>query len=1049
MSTEHEIDESLYSRQLYVMGHEAQKRLASSSVLIAGLNGLGVETAKNVTLMGVKSLTLYDSKSTSYLDLASQFYLTEQDIGLNRALVSTPKLAELNPYVRVSHAEGDLFEVIRAGNFHVVALIDQPFELQLAISEYCHANNIAFIVGDARGVFGQIFCDFGENFVVSDVNGEPNASSLVAGITRDTRALVTTLEETRHGLSSGDMVIFSDIAGMTELNGQSFTVTVKDPFSFEIDCDSREFAPYLNGGYINQIKVPQTISFQSFQEALSQPGEIVCDFAKCENASVLHLAFQALHRFTTLHQGALPTPGDMVHAEELFALVQTVNEEAKAKNAFHLSATDIDAKKTLIHALSRTAQGMISPMAAFLGGVLGQEILKAVSGKFMPIKQFFYFDAVEVLPERLLTVAEVAPTNTRYDGQVIVFGQDIQRQLASLNMFLVGAGAIGCEMVKNWAMMGIACDMSQDASVKAGVVHVTDMDQIEKSNLSRQFLFRNSDINCPKSTTALRAVKTMNPHFQGIAYEQKVSIETETFFGDDFFESLDFVCTALDNVDARLYVDSRCLFYRKPMLESGTLGAKGHTQIVSPGQTEHYGAHRDPAESSIPLCTLKHFPNQIEHTLQWARDWFEEIFKQAAEDIRSYLTKPDFFQQLQNQQNTRLETLKRLKASLVDERPWSYRDCLAFARRMFESMFNHQIQQLLTTFPLDRVTSTGQLFWSGGKKPPSPVVFDVQDALHRSFVVSVASLRAKVYGLAVDQTLLADETALTQVLVSIPVEEFRPIEGLKIAATDEELKQQQQQNNNSSTSSSSSAGATGVSELEKTCADLIASLPDKVFLVEEQGLSIVPIDFDKDIDDHMVVVAAASNLRARNYRIPEADLHTSRGIAGKIIPAIATTTAMVTGAVCLELMKVLQKKPIGQLHNFFANLAVPIFTSEEPQPPKVTKSMVQGKEWAWTVWDCMDLQGPNVTVERLKEWLNEEYGLEMSMLCAGVTVLFSEFFDVKKRKERTNMTLEDLVKNVMKKEIPSNQKYIIFQVMVTDAETYEDVDVPYLRYSLR
>ena len=62
-----------------------------------------------------------------------------------------------------------------------------------------------------------------------------------------------------------------------------------------------------------------------------------------------------------------------------------------------------------------------------------------------------------------------------------------------------------------------------------------------------------------------------------------------------------------------------------------------------------------------------------------------------------------------------------------------------------------------------------------------------------------------------------------------------------------------------------------------------------------------PTEFDKDNDMHMRVVAAVSNLRARNYKIPEADLHTSRGIAGKITPAIATTTALVTGAICLEL----------------------------------------------------------------------------------------------------------------------------------------------------
>ena len=59
---------------------------------------------------------------------------------------------------------------------------------------------------------------------------------------------------------------------------------------------------------------------------------------------------------------------------------------------------------------------------------------------------------------------------------------------------------------------------------------------------------------------------------------------------------------ALDNLKARQYVDGRCVFYGLPLLESGTLGPKGNTQVVVPRLTENYGASRDPPEKSIPVC---------------------------------------------------------------------------------------------------------------------------------------------------------------------------------------------------------------------------------------------------------------------------------------------------------------------------------------------------------------------------------------------------------------------------------------------------------------
>ena len=63
-------------------------------------------------------------------------------------------------------------------------------------------------------------------------------------------------------------------------------------------------------------------------------------------------------------------------------------------------------------------------------------------------------------------------------------------------------------------------------------------------------------------------------------------------------------------------MDQRCVLYEKPLLESGTLGTKGNTQVVIPHLTESYASSQDPPEKQTPSCTVKNFPNAIAHTIE-------------------------------------------------------------------------------------------------------------------------------------------------------------------------------------------------------------------------------------------------------------------------------------------------------------------------------------------------------------------------------------------------------------------------------------------------
>ena len=488
---------------------------------------------------------------------------------------------------------------------------------------------------------------------------------------------------------------------------------------------------------------------------------------------------------------------------------------------------------------------------------------------------------------------------------------------------------------------------------------------------------------------------------------------------------------------ARQYVDGQCVWFEKPLFESGTLGTKCHSQIIIPHVTISYTDIIDPPEESIPLCTLKNFPYQIEHTIQWARDYFEGTFAEPSADLLSFFdNRAGFLEQLQKQHKQNPTTLK-IKLEILNKlylanQKKDYETCVGLAIDVFQDVFNYQIKQLLAAFPPDHIIEdTGKLFWSGLKRVPTPLELDLKDPIHLELIQAGANIYATLFKIPMEK----DAQKVIEIAKKIPLQPFVPKSNVKIE-TDDKKKDEPVMVND---------------EDEEEIAKLLKLL---------NGYSINPdlksgaVEFEKDdpTNFHIEFMAGVSNLRARNYQIEEVDNFKIKLIAGKIIPAIATTTAMVVGAVGVEIIKFLLGKK-NSYKNVTVNLALPLWVFNDPIEAIVNtdKEMdpimcgpIKVIPGNFTKWQKIDIKGP-LTLKDFKDHFEKTYNIEVSMITYGTATIYSSFD--KQAQSRLPMRLPEAIEKLTKKELP---KYKRFLAVGVSGSTKDGVDclLPDVRYQI-
>ncbi|KAF9324903.1 E1 ubiquitin-activating protein uba2, partial [Podila minutissima] len=394
-------------------------------------------------------------------------------------------------------------------------------------------------------------------------------------------------------------------------------------------------------------------------------------------------------------------------------------------------------------------------------------------------------------------------------------GKSLVSTIADAKVLMVGAGGIGCELLKNLVMSGFKN------------IEIIDLDTIDLSNLNRQFLFQKQHIKKSKAKVARESALAFNPNVKIHARHQNIK---EQEFSVDWFKGFDLVMNALDNLDARRHVNKMCLAANVPLIESGTAGYLGQVTVIQKDNTECFDCQPKETPKTFPVCTIRSTPSTPIHCIVWAKSYlFGLLFGDAEDDDDEVTTKTD---------DSDDETAKELVALAAESQ--ALKAILAtagtegFAKRIFEKVFFTDINRLRSMEDMWKI-----------REPPKPLLFDdiiIQES--KNHEAHSASLK-------------------DQIVWSLP-------------------------------------------EAVKVFCESLDKLSERLQSMRESDPE-ASLQFDKDDGETLDFVTAASNLRAHIYGIEEKSRFQVKAMAGNIIPAIATTNAIIAGMMVMLAFKILNK----------------------------------------------------------------------------------------------------------------------------------------------
>jgi ubiquitin-activating enzyme E1 len=895
----------LFSRQIGAIGKDTMNKLIDINVLVIGENAIALECIKCLSLLGINSINLLiEENNINTKYIKNKFYIDTDTDKISLLFENLIKSLNSNVSVKVVNNYIDF-------NYDAIILTNIQNNINiLEVEKHCLLKNIKFLMGYNHNLYGYIYSNF-NNHVISDKDGELLESSFINSFKIEKFKIILDIDKLSKNLLSkkGKLITNDNLSVNIDIIKSNLTTII-----LKKNTKIEEFLNKYSEKNVRFIEVKEKIEFIS---------KNLSDTLKLKNYKLIDLN-SSFNRDDKLYEN---------YTKHLLNKKKW-DTEFELDNSFFI-------------------------LESIIGAILSHEIIK-ITGKYTPLNTDLLFDFSKLRGNKFY--------RTKNSDLKSILDKNLLKKMQKQKIFMVGCGALGCEISKNLAMLDFS-------TVKKSLFTVTDMDTIELSNLNRQFLFRKDNINDFKSSVLKKRINIYNPNMNINSLDLEVSDKNLDVFSNKFFQNHDIIINALDNIEARKYVDSRCVLNEKALFESGTLGSKCNTQSIIPYKTATYSEIIDVEEKSIPMCTVKNFPHKIEHCVEWSLQLFEEIFTSGYREIMILQKNNNLLKEILENENEliKFNKLRLISIFSILNSDKSFKNFMIFSNLIYEIYFRTPISNILKSFPKNLKDCNGKKFWTGNKLQPISIDFignvskeftkNLYELMKLNFIID--TWNDEIYNSHINIDLGKDFNFLI-LDAKLHYDEKKKI-----------------MNNNFDQNI-----------YNKTFNEMILYYNSKK---GNRKFNLQPIDYDKDNDIHLKIMHSFSNLRAEIYGINTIELIDTQLISGKIIPALSTTTTIVAGFVIIEILKYLSDIKSSDLN---VNLGINSYTLFDSQKPSkkynnmfsnVFNCKIKTIPENFNTWSRLKILGNEnniANIEELLMYLEYEFEIIPDMLNIGKRIIY-------------------------------------------------------------